>query len=82
MKGIFKKKLRYSLRLKSAQTVLYTQHKPGITSLLSSSSIRTCTIGSGPFSEDDLDSLPLLYKFHRQLTLLSQLEGTVLLFNV
>lgn len=40
-----------------------------------SSVLRTVTIGSGPFSEDDLDSLPRLYKFHKQLTLLSSLQG-------
>jgi hypothetical protein len=34
-------------------------------------------MGSGPFSEDDLDTLPRLFKFHKQLTLLSQLEGTL-----
>lgn len=36
---------------------------------------RTVTIGSGPFSEDDLDSLPRLYKFHKQLSLLDSLQG-------
>lgn len=34
-------------------------------------------MGAGPFSEDDLDTLPRLFKFHKQLTLLSQLEGTI-----
>ena len=38
---------------------------------------RSCTMGSGPFSEDDLDTLPRLFKFHKQLTLLSQLEGAL-----